>query len=310
MERMFSKGVCRLSLVSLYLMIGTALLSTAAIAQKSNGNPVAKTGGDAAKQKEVKFEVISIHPVKPGTSPYGPSTYPVGNLNPTPDGYSTRLTIGNMIMLAYGSSNSQLWKSVPLVNWPSWIGGGGDWYDVNARVSNGDRDAWRNQSNKHELLRTAMQDLLRDRCKLVIHEKPTQVEAFNLIVQKRGATLKPTPVGSALPKGGGPLPSGGVRVPELLPGPGHPMRWHYYGATMADLVEFLTATSSGRPVVDATGLTGRYDFTLQNIDQPARNGDDEEIYNWPVDPLGLVLKPGKALGFALVIDHIEKPTPN
>ena len=79
---------------------------------------------------------------------------------------------------------------------------------------------------------------------------------------------------------------------------------------MADLVEFLTATSSGRPVVDATGLTGRYDFTLQNIDQPARNGDDEEIYNWPVDPLGLVLKPGKALGFALVIDHIEKPTPN
>jgi hypothetical protein len=49
MERMFSKGVCRLSLVSLYLMIGTALLSTAAIAQKSNGNPVAKTGGDAAK---------------------------------------------------------------------------------------------------------------------------------------------------------------------------------------------------------------------------------------------------------------------
>lgn len=282
---------------AMLLLTVAALLSTAAVAQKSNRNPVAP--------KDIKFEVASITPVKPGTQTEMAQTFV-----PTPDGYRSSLTVGQMIMLAYGPSDPQLWHGIPLVNWPDWIGGGGDWYVINARVSEGDRDAWRNQSNKLELLRTAMQDLLRDRCKLVIHEKPTQVEVFNLIVQKRGAKLKPTPVGSALPKGGGPLPSGGVRVPELLPGPGHPMRWHYYGATMADLVEFLTATSSGRPVVDATGLTGRYDFTLQNIDQPARNGDDEEIYNWPVDPLGLVLKPGKALGFALVIDHIEKPTPN
>ena len=78
---------------------------------------------------------------------------------------------------------------------------------------------------------------------------------------------------------------------------------------MADLVEFLTLSSSGRPVHDATGLTGRYDFTVQLIDNASRD-PDEKIYNWPVDQLGLVLKPGKALGFALVIDHIEKPTPN
>jgi len=278
------------------LLIAAALLSTAAVAQKSNRNPVAP--------KDIKFEVASITPVKPGTQTEMAQTFV-----PTPDGYRSSLTVGQMIMLAYGPSDPQLWHGIPLVNWPDWIGGGGDWYVINARVSEGDRDAWRNQSNKLELLRTAMQDLLRDRCKLVIHEKPTQVEVYNLILQKRGAKLKPTPVGSALPKGGGPLPSGGVRVPELLPGPGHTMRWRYYGATMSDLVEFLTLSSSGRPVHDATGLTGRYDFTLQLIDNASRD-PDEQIYNWPVDPLGLVLKPGKSLGFALVIDHIEKPTPN
>jgi len=300
---MFSNFFCCLSLVSVCLIIGSALSSTAAVAQKNNGNPSAKAGNAARAPKDVKFEIASITPVKPGTRTEAALTFV-----PTPDGYRSSLTVGQMVMLAYGPSDDQLWRGIPLVNWPAWIGGGDDWYVVNARVSDADRDAWRNQSSKHELLRTAMQDLLRDRCKLVIHEKPTQVEVFNLIVQKRGTKLKPTPVGFALPKGGGPLTSGGVRVPELLPE--HGIRWRYYGATIADLVEFLTATSSGRSVVDETGLTGRYDFTLQLIDHPARNGDDEEIYNWPVDQLGLVLKPGKAIGFALVIDHIERPTEN
>lgn len=292
---MIVRIVGKLSAISsgMLLLITGALLSTVAVAQKSNRNPAAS--------KDIKFEVISLTPSSQEWQAEAGNTFV-----PTPDGYRSSLTVGQMIMLAYGPSNPQLWHGVPLVNWPDWIGDPTAWYVLNARVSDTDRDAWRNQSSKHELLRTAMQDLLKDRCKLVIHEKPTQIEVYNLVVQKRGARLTPTPPGSALPQGG-PLTSGGRRAFDRLPN--HGTRWHYYGATMADLVEFLTLSSSGRPVYDATGITGRYDFTLQDIADPSRD-PDEEIYNWPVGPLGLEVKPGNGPGFALVIDHIEKPTPN
>jgi uncharacterized protein (TIGR03435 family) len=77
---------------------------------------------------------------------------------------------------------------------------------------------------------------------------------------------------------------------------------------MEDLARTLSV-SSGRAVHDETGLTGRYNFTLQVIDNPSNN-PEERMYNLPIDQLGLALKPGKAPGITLVIDHIERPTPN
>ena len=87
--------------------------------------------------------------------------------------------------------------------------------------------------------------------------------------------------------------------------------WNCYGATMGDLARFLGIFSAGRPVRDKTGLTGSYDFTLQPIDdEPARGGDPDIVHHYPVEPLGLTLKPGKEMRSKLVIDHIEKPSAN
>jgi len=58
-----------------------------------------------------------------------------------------------------------------------------------------------------------------------------------------------------------------------------------------------------------TGLTGRYDFALQTMDNPSRD-IDEGATRFPLDELGLALKPGKYPGITLVIDHVEKPSPN
>jgi uncharacterized protein (TIGR03435 family) len=85
--------------------------------------------------------------------------------------------------------------------------------------------------------------------------------------------------------------------------------WHYYGATIGDLVDFLGITSHLRPIHDETKLTGRYDFTLQMIDDPS-NDPEDQVRNWPIAQLGLELKPGQYPGFKLVIDHLEKPTGN
>jgi len=75
----------------------------------------------------------------------------------------------------------------------------------------------------------------------------------------------------------------------------------------------------GRPVLDKTGLTGRYDIVIKRQDMmppPPASGDASS----PPDPasmvmsmadaLGLKLEPGKGQMETLVIDHMEKPSEN
>lgn len=44
--------------------------------------------------------------------------------------------------------------------------------------------------------------------------------------------------------------------------------------------------SPTRPIRDKTGLAGRYDFALQEIDEPS-NDDLERVNNYRIDHLGL-----------------------
>ena len=81
--------------------------------------------------------------------------------------------------------------------------------------------------------------------------------------------------------------------------------------SLAQLLEELFQT----PVSDGTGLTGKYDFTLQyNGTTPDDSTEDDIV--WPPlataiqDQLGLKLKATKALVKILVIDHIDKPSEN
>jgi uncharacterized protein (TIGR03435 family) len=277
-------------------MMAAVLWSGYAAAQGGNAARGQKSG-DLTK-KEVKFEVVSLRPVKvesEGMHSYGH----------TPDGLATSLSLYQMIMFAYSPDDLPTWISgkgvVTLQNAPAWLY---DEYAINARVADEDREAWRNQGRNQELLGSALRDVLKERCKFAMHEVPTEIPDFKLVVaSKKGPKLKATAAGSALPNGGVSLASGGVMVGER-----EPARWHYYGATMADLANFLTKTA-GRPVRDMTGLTGRYEFTIQVIDNPSYDPDEKQD-NWPLDSLGLALRPGKGAGITLVIDHIEKPTPN
>ena len=270
----------------LLLMAATVLATGAMAAQKNNRSPAAP--------QDIKFEIASITPLKQGM--------PMGQtFGPTPDGYRSALSVWQMLMLAYAPGNFMTWNSTRLLNAPKWLQDG-SWYMIDARVSEADREAWRNQKNK-ELLRPALQALLRERCKLVIHEVPTQIQVYNLVVRKGGVRLTATPPNFLLPKNDAPLKSGGVRIAE------NGTRLHYYGATMADLVDFLTLNSAGRPVYDTTGLKGHYNFTLQLTGEPSRD-PEQTVYNWPVDQLGLQVKVGKGPGITLVIDYIERPSQN
>ena len=67
-----------------------------------------------------------------------------------------------------------------------------------------------------------------------------------------------------------------------------------------------------RPVIDQTGLTGRFDYKLQWTPDPATPTDEPGTTFMQAleDQLGLKLKSTRAPMRILVIDHIEPPTDN
>jgi uncharacterized protein (TIGR03435 family) len=85
-----------------------------------------------------------------------------------------------------------------------------------------------------------------------------------------------------------------------------------------------------RPILDKTGLTGKYDFTvrwfspdaptpLQRLSEMSAEERQAEIRRRLVNPaqlaaiqkqLGLKLEPGKGPVEYIVIDHVERPSEN
>jgi uncharacterized protein (TIGR03435 family) len=83
----------------------------------------------------------------------------------------------------------------------------------------------------------------------------------------------------------------------------------------ADLSALVFQLSSqlGRPVVDKTGLTGKYDITLQWTPDQGPASEDasgSSIFTAVQEQLGLKLNSTKGPVETLVIDHVEPPTAN
>jgi uncharacterized protein (TIGR03435 family) len=88
----------------------------------------------------------------------------------------------------------------------------------------------------------------------------------------------------------------------------------------------LLAQSVGRPVIDKTGLTGYFDFTLRWTPQPgsempvrpageppaapppAADPDGPNLFTAIQEQLGLKLESGRGPVEVIVIDRLEKPT--
>jgi uncharacterized protein (TIGR03435 family) len=109
--------------------------------------------------------------------------------------------------------------------------------------------------------RHMLQALLADRFKLKVHWETRQGLAYNLVVAKNGLKM-----GAA--KGEPPTPEerkmwGEHPVPELYQEGDGRAGYDYiaHGCSINDIVAQL-AGQFGHPVVDKTGLTGKYDFTL------------------------------------------------
>jgi uncharacterized protein (TIGR03435 family) len=156
-----------------------------------------------------------------------------------------------------------------------------------------------------EKCRLMVQALLEDRFKLVVHREQRDVPVQELIVAKGGPKL---------------------RAATGEPGTGAGMNGHLWqsqandkelanGWTMRRLAEMLdirAAIEHWDPIVDRTGLKGVYQFNLE-FNMTPEFGNPENRPELPAalqQQLGLALQRRKEAMDIIVIDHLEKPSPN
>lgn len=268
------------------------------------------------------FEVASIKPAPPPTA--GKLRVRMSNDDPGRVDWSN-VSLRDMIRMAYELKDYQ-------ISGPDWLDT--ERFDVSAKLPQGAP-----QSQKWPM----MQTLLGERFKLEVHREKKDLPAYALTVAKSGSKLKEfveTPGGSNGPDAVG--FDGGIRrgpdgMPKLPAGKAGLMMMGFgrilaQGVPMPDFADMLTRQVE-RPVVDETGLAGKYDITLKWTPQPGEGGiagmkvemarkegrtdvklPEEDGPPLPValqQQLGLRLEPKKLPVDMLVIDRAEKvPTEN
>ena len=221
---------------------------------------------------------------------------------------ATNHTARDLILQAYGLQSFQ-------------IIGGPDWLDrarfvIEAKSDAATDEAMAKLSNDQARLEKQhmLQVLLADRFKLKVHQDTKDLPAFALVIAKNGLKMQEA-------KGEKPGPDelkrfGDRPIPPLYQlGDGRRgYQFFAHGASMTRITDML-AGQFNTTVVDKTGLTATYDFTLQyNGTVTAR--EIEGVEAWPPlttaiqDQLGLKLESIKAPTPTLVIDHLERPSEN
>jgi len=256
------------------------------------------------------FEVASIKPsALTGRGPFitrmdgGPGTDDPG-----------RVTIEHYMLVGLIAAAYQVESY--RVSGPSWLEEARETqFDITAKVPDG---------TTKEQIPLMMQNLLAERFHLTVHREKKEGNVYELVVAKNVPKLKESAKKPA-PQDGPQPPSGPPKLgpdgfPTLPPGRGFRMAMmkdraaaQFTDATMGELVGLL-AGQLGRPVTDATGLKGKYDFSLRWATEGfGKPGDDPgpTIFGAVQEQLGLKLEQKKGLIDMIVIDHIDRvPTEN
>ena len=213
-------------------------------------------------------------------------------------------TLTAFISLAYTPGAGIYGSSPKVVGAPQWAYA--DFYDIEARVSQDDLAVWQQSHDilHSELLQQGLQAALQDRSRLSLHITQTEQNCLDLVLGKQPLKLNPTVPGAIKP-----VPGKSSKVGDgfYIEDNG---RRQFVGVSMKDFAGLvLTRLNIGHLVRDKTGLTGRYDFTLQ-VAPAADDGSEVPLDRMPVTSVGLALRPATAPLLNIYIDHIERPDAN
>jgi uncharacterized protein (TIGR03435 family) len=277
---------------------------------------------------KLEFEVASIKPAAPQPARGGMVRMSGGPGTPSPGEITyINVTLRLMITNAFDIKAFQLTA-------PDWTNDSR--FDVVAKVPKG---------ATREEVRVMLQNLLADRFGMKVHHEQKEMQAFALLAAKGGVKLKSSieaaPNSDSAPPG--PLKMDRNGFPVLPPGSqgtiietvNGQMHLTAMQRSLADICNFL-GNQLSKPVIDQTGLTGKYDFNLQfapdtmagpgrgltPLQTPSAGGEPGGSAAASNDPaptligavqeqLGLKLEAKKLPVDIVVIDHIEKtPTEN
>jgi uncharacterized protein (TIGR03435 family) len=233
-----------------------------------------------------KFDVVSIRPVKdPGkeSCPKGSGVMPSGDTF-----HINCMPLGIIIKFAYGVITDDL-----ISGEPAWAKSSS--FDISAKVDPADATAF-GKLKLHDL-GLMLQPVLQDRFQLSTHYEPRQRTVYTLVLANGGPKLKAS----------APDPSSTNRPTMKMP------RWgeiECRNCAISAMPMLLSQLVGGR-VIDQTGLTANYDFTLSYAPDPTRADDTRpSILTAMQEQLGLKFVPKKEPVNVLVIDHVEEPSPN
>ena len=237
---------------------------------------------------KLEFEVASV---KPTGQPGG-----LG-LNVT----ATELRAPGIILAGLITFTFEL-HPMQVVGLPDWAGTEG--FEIIAKLPQGGDPS-------DVQIRTMLKNLMTSRFGLSFHTEKQELSVYTISIGKNG------PAGIKMVKN----TTNGQRVGAQGLG-----RTLFSGVTMADFAAQLQLRVLDRPVIDKTGLTDRYDFTLNwRPDEfqfpratPAQrasaiaNGADTlpDLFTAVQEQLGLKLDATKALVDVLVIDRVSRPSEN
>lgn len=215
---------------------------------------------------------------------------------------ATNLPIKALLQIAYGFD-------APVDGAPDWTTS--TFYTIQAR-SDEAADARLAKLTDNEVRlekRNAIRVLLAQRFNLKTHVETRNSSVYHLIIAKGGVKMElvPTPPAPAEGEPPRPLPPADVKTH----GSQHGLEFVGTNEPLRAIVGALSSMVEA-PVLDKTGLTGVYNFTLQfGRDWSARDPDSwPSIFTAVEEQLGLKLDPVHESVPNLVVDHIDKPTEN
>ena len=257
------------------------LLAAAALAALAAG--CAKSAPQGTTAQLATYEVVSIKPHQANANGS------IWEWRTADDGFSASgVALKNLIMNAYG-----LTMPSQISGLPGWADSDG--FDIEAKMDE-DTTAALKKLPKEERVRQnglMMQSLLADRFQLKIHHETKALPVYDLAIAKGGLKMKKAPADE---------PEGYSVGSGRLEGKSVPI-----DSFMGSL-----AYEVGRLVVNKTGLTGSYSITLKWTPDGEQETADSgpSIFAAIKEQLGLKLVPAKGPVDTIVVDRVEKPSPN
>jgi len=145
-----------------------------------------------------------------------------------------------------------------------------------------------------------MRKLLAERFGLARHQEQRAMPVFALMVTKGGPKLEKS-----------------MGDPNAGPGSGgsalNGIESHHYTNTSMSALALMLMIYVDRPIVDQTGLQGRYDFQLRwarDEISPTSADAPPGLFTAIQEQLGLKLEPTRSSADVLVIDKVERPGAN